>query len=150
MIETRGDIFKVPDADAICFTSNGMVKANGELVMGAGIAKQFKDKFPNVAKWFGHQVKFGGNRPHHTGRMRVGRALMEIVSFPTKHDWRDQSDLKLIEESAKFLVIIANSMKWDKIYLPRPGCGLGGLDWETQVKPVIAPILDDRFYVLTP
>jgi len=33
--------------------------------------------------------------------------------------------------------------------LPRPGCSNGGLDWETEVKPVISKILSDRVWVIT-
>lgn len=36
------------------------------------------------------------------------------------------------------------------ILLTRVGCGLGGLDWHTQVKPIIGSILDDRFWVINP
>jgi len=35
-----------------------------------------------------------------------------------------------------------------KVYLPRPGCGYGYLDWEI-VKKELEPILDDRFIVIT-
>ncbi len=38
-------------------------------------------------------------------------------------------------------------MHLDKVYLVRPGCGNGQLKWE-DVKPLIAPILDDRFIVV--
>ena len=37
------EIFTI--ADAICFTSNGILKSNGSLVMGAGVAKAFRDHF---------------------------------------------------------------------------------------------------------
>ena len=38
-------------------------------------------------------------------------------------------------------------MHLDKVYMARPGCGNGQLKWE-DVKPLIAPILDDRFIVV--
>lgn len=38
---------------------------------------------------------------------------------------------------------------WRYILLPRPGCGNGSLNWERDVRPVLAPVLDDRFSVIT-
>ena len=152
VIERTGNIFNQSDADAICFTSNGVVKANGELVMGAGIAKAFRDKWPALAKRAGHCVKNAGNRVHWliTAPVGIGNKHISIVSFPTKHDYKHQSDLRLISSSAEQLVSLTNIYKWNKVYLTRPGCGLGGLDWRTQVRPLLTPILDDRFIILTP
>lgn len=151
MIELKANILSVEilkKADAICFTSNGMIKANGELVMGAGIAKAFRDRWPTLSEYFGKFVKNGGNTVH---RLNVYDSLtdryMDIASFPTKHHWRNPSDLALIKRSAEALLKMADDNKWKSIYLPRPGVGLGGLNWETQVKPVIKDILDDRFII---
>jgi hypothetical protein len=152
MIEIVGDIFEQRDADAICFTSNSIVKANGELVMGAGIAKAFKDRWPYLAVYFGQLVKTCGNKVHVCD-IADGKGYRRIFNFPTKNHFKDKSDLNLIVDSAKQLVEIVNQMeifskKKSKIYLTKPGCGLGGLNWETQVKPAIKDILDDRFYVV--
>jgi hypothetical protein len=48
VIELIGDIFQQRDADAICFTSNGIVKSDGTLTMGAGIAKSFRDRYTHL------------------------------------------------------------------------------------------------------
>lgn len=148
MQEIKGDIFKQLDADAICVTTNGIVKGNGELVMGKGVALAFKNKFPGLAKELGKTVSLEGNHVS-VGYYALHGKSMAIVSLPTKHDWQDPSDLKLIERSVEELVRWANSMQWKKVYLPRPGCQNGGLSWERQVKPLIEPMLDDRFYIIT-
>lgn len=147
MLEKIGDIFKQSDADAICFTSNGVVKANGELVMGAGIAKAFKDRWPTLPARFGARIRAFGNIP----LIVYTPDETCIISFPTKYHWKDKSDLNLIKQSAEKLAQHADDFHLDfkRIYLPRPGCGLGGLDWETQVKPLISSILDDRFVVIS-
>jgi hypothetical protein len=38
--------------------------------------------------------------------------------------------------------------RWQRVVLPRAGCGNGGLNWEMAVRPVLADILDDRFIAL--
>jgi O-acetyl-ADP-ribose deacetylase (regulator of RNase III) len=132
-------------ADAICFTSNGIVKSNGELVMGAGVAKAFKERWPILPAIIGSMVKHSGNRVYQV-RYDVSNWL-HLVSFPTKHHWNNPSDLALIKKSARELVELANQLNWTKVYLPRPGVGLGGLDWNV-VKAAIEPLLDDRFTVV--
>lgn len=150
MLEQKGNILSqhvLDTYDAVCFTSNGIVKANGELVMGAGIAKAIKDKWPDLPKRFGALVKLEGNIVnYHEQQIRYDRDIF-VVSFPTKHNWRDNSDIDLIKKSAHSLVQLADRLGvWKKVALTRPGCGLGGLSW-SEVKKVLSPILDDRFTV---
>lgn|SRR5574337_1149082 len=158
MIEIIGDIFQQTNADAICFTSNGVVNSKGELVMGAGIAKQFRDRFPKLAHSAGQQVKQFGNSVAIVGvKMKDGSDFIRgrsdanlkthILNFPTKKHWKDSSSLMLIRKSAKELLEITNKQGWKKVCLSRPGCGLGGLNWEKQVKPLIKDLFDDRFVI---
>ena len=52
MKEVKGDIWK-SDCDIIAITTNGVVKKNGELVMGRGIASQAKQRYPDIPKILG-------------------------------------------------------------------------------------------------
>lgn len=132
------------DAQARVITTNGYVNRRGEAVMGRGVAYQARERLHfNIARVLGEAIERGGNHVY---------ALSEgYFSFPVKHHWSDRADLALIERSAGELVIMMQypSMRraYPTIVLPRPGCGNGGLLWE-KVEPVIAPILDDRFYVI--
>src|SRR5688572_8080942 len=105
MLEITGNIFDIPDADAICVTTNGIVKKNGELVMGAGIALAFKNRWPHVAAYLGDKVKKYGNHCHH---VVIDVSQTNVVSFPTKHHWHDPSELELIKRSALELVKLAD------------------------------------------
>lgn len=154
MIEIRGNIFEQHDADAICVTTNGVVKDNGELVMGQGtptaqhLAAKFARKWPLLPAKAGEGVRKHGNHVQYFLDDLFGHT--RIVCLPTKEDWKDPSPLWLIERSIKELVDLTNDKGWKKVVLSQPGCGRGGRDWETEVKPILEKYLDDRFYIITP
>lgn len=143
MIEVRGNLWTYPAVLRI-ITTNGTVKKNGECVMGRGCALEAKQKYPALPYELGKNLRIVGNVPV---RLRT-----DLWTFPVKHQWYQKADPELIECSA---MVLAD--KLDDIYpndeghvfvMPRPGCGNGGLRWE-DVKPVLEPILDDRFHVIT-
>jgi O-acetyl-ADP-ribose deacetylase (regulator of RNase III) len=145
MREERVDILSdevLSKADAVCFTSNGIVKANGQLVMGGGVAKLFVDRWPELATQAGALVRKSGNRVYQFV-MKEGPI---VVSFPTKHHFKDASSLELIQTSAKQLMELTDRLGWQNVYLTRPGVGLGRLSY-AQVKPVIDAVFDDRIVV---
>lgn len=144
MIIKKENIFDTHQTyNAICVTTNGQVKKDGRLIMGAGVALQFKENFPGLDYELGQKVLTYGNRP-----FLIFKKNTAIVSFPTKNDWRKKSDIELIKFSAKNLVKIAQSRFWTRIALPAPGVGKGGLNWSKDVYPALKPILDDRFHIL--
>lgn len=117
--------------------------------MGRGIARIADLKFGLAEQLAGYLKKYGNRlfymgpkTDRHTGR------TMSVIAFPTKHDWRNDSDLDLIVTSARQLVDVCDKFGIRTCYLICPGCANGHLDWETQVRPAIEPILaDDRFVV---
>lgn len=146
-----GDIFNLPRGrdEAVCVTTNAVVKKNGCAVMGAGIAKQADMRFSGLSSNLGDLLTKYGNRVYDIGFYEdsITGKWIRIITFPTKHHWRDKSDLNLIKMSAIQLVDICDRSGIRKCYLTRPGCALGGLDYESQVRPQIEPILDDRFII---
>ena len=117
--------------------------------MGAGIAKQCKDRFPEFPKALGARMGLGGStNVYEMGvwKRLTGHLWWHLISFPTKVNWKERADLELICDSAEALREIVLSYMRDagmRFYLPRPGCGLGGLSWEREVKPKIEEILGD-------
>src|SRR5687767_10030200 len=100
MLKSAGNLWTYP-AEYRLITTNGVVKSNGELVMGAGVAKQAKEKYPNLPKVLGQYVSLYGNRPFILTNEK-------LITFPTKEHFKEDSDLILIEKSAKFIVDIVN------------------------------------------
>lgn len=144
MVEIKANFWDIyNEYDAICCTTNGVVNKKGRLVMGAGIALEFRIRWSELALfWGGLTLQYG-----QPGVWFGQTDAAMCVSFPTKYHWKDKSSIILIKKSAKELVKITNTMKWEKVLLPRFGCGRGGLDWQF-VKNEITPILkDERFYV---
>jgi len=151
VLHGAGDIFDLPRSrnEAVCITTNGIVKKNGCAVMGAGIAKQANMSFNGLARDLGGLLLQYGNRVYDMGfrKDNVTGDWIRIITFPTKYHWREKSDLELIKASAEQLIDICEGRGITTCYLPRPGCANGGLDWESQVKPLLETILDDCFVI---
>lgn len=140
MKEIKGDLWTIP-ADTICITTNGYVKANGRAVMGRGCAKEAIERFPIMQRWLGSSIRKYGNHVCDLGIFME----RQFYSFPVKHNWWEKADLDLIRRSC--IELNERIAGWNKVLLPRPGCGNGGLRWE-DVKPEIAPLLPDNVFVV--
>lgn len=144
MKEIEGNLWDYHPEHWIVITTNGTIKRNGEAVMGRGVARQARERFPSLALELGKVLQRGGNVLH------LWRCY-GLITFPVKHNWWEKADVALIEKSAEEL----RSLFDDKIagdcvpiYLIRPGCGNGKLKW-CDIKPVLEKYLDDRFIVLS-
>lgn len=158
MREAKGNIWDLP-GDAICILTNGIVKSNGDAVMGKGIALEAAQRFPTLPARLGKYIKEDGNHvfdvvgPCEAGDNAIG-STQWIFSFPTKHHWRDKADPLLIARSCIELMERLNDLGsynigFDTVLLPRPGCGAGGLDWQKEVKPIVEANTDDRIVVVS-
>lgn len=113
-------------------------------VMGAGLAKQFRNKYPNMYRCYkdfcDHDVLVPGRL--HIFDREVFSPPFFIVNFPTKKDWRNPSRLEYIEAGLATLVRTLRRLKVKSISIPKLGCGLGGLDWH-DVNSLIKGYLSD-------
>lgn len=145
MRERFCELFDEP-AQYKCITTNATIKVNGRAVMGAGCAGQLESMYPEAPRALADQIKKYGN----TVNVLLERKGVTYLMFPVKTNWYEDADTGLIKASAQALMAwaYANTSSEDEILLPRPGCGNGHLDWESQVKPVIEPILSDQIVVV--
>lgn len=145
-----GDIFNhLEDFDAVVITTNGFVKSNGRCVMGAGIAKQARDKIRDTDLQLGRYIKQYGNRVFNLGHYtkKNGDISFNLISLPVKHNWWEDADVDLIAKSLSQLIELVDKLELTKVAVPYPGIGNGKLS-----KDVVAPlleVLDDRFIVCT-
>lgn len=144
---TAQNIFDLPttSTEGVCITTNGIVKYNGKGVMGAGIAKEANNRY-HLDTELGQHLIVSGNVPHIF--QTRGKMGCYLISFPTKYDWKYDSDLALIQRSAQLLTELVNRRQITTCYLTPPGCGCGKLNWTKQVKPILDPIFDDRFVIV--
>ncbi len=121
---------------AVCITTNGFLKKNGEAVMGRGCAYEATQRIPGIALKLGEWISTQGNVP---GRLQASPPL---IVFPVKHAWYEKADLHLIIESVAWLEKAASLTSGYKFILPRPGCGNGQLAW-ADVKPLLVCLPDN-------
>lgn len=99
-------------------------------VMGKGIALAFKKRYPEMFQDYTTRCK--------QNKVQLGVPYLypllsgrNILNFPTKNHWRENSKLEKIEEGLKYLVSHAAAWKIQSIALPPLGCGNGNLPWDT-------------------
>lgn len=149
-IQNAGSLFYLPENEheAAVVTTNGNIRKNGNAVCGKGQALEAKKLFPDLEEKLGLYLRKYGNRAFYMGTYLLRSHPMSLITFPTKHRYQNGSDLDLIIKSAHQLKKIAGKFSLSKIYLPPVGCGLGALDYNKQVRPVIQSILDDDRFVV--
>lgn len=102
--------------------------------MGAGIALEFKNRFP--AMYEDYQKRCAAKS------VAIGRPYLwedeshQILNFPTKLHWKNPSELSYIEAGLKYLAEHHDEMGISSIAMPALGCGLGGLNWN-DVLPLV-------------
>lgn len=116
--------------------------------MGRGVAKQACDHYFAMQITLGKAILMYGNHVlilfENTGVANEPA----LVSFPVKYEWDQLANLDLILRSTKELVTLTDQKGWTQVVLPRPGCGNGHRKWR-EVRPILQPLLDDRFTVVT-
>ena len=106
-------------------------------VMGAGLAKQFKERYPD--NYLAYELACA-NKAVNTGRMFVFRpeeGPKYIINFPTKRHWKSKSKIEYIDNGLYDLTRIIRSHNITSIAIPALGAGLGGLEWESVENKIV-------------
>lgn len=140
MIECRGQMWDYRGLAVIVITTGGLVSKKGNCAMPRGCARQANDLYPGLDAQLGALIQQHGNHVFALEPM--------LVSFPVENSPYEIPSLSLIEQSCRELVALAQQHKWEKIIVPRPGCGGGGLSWR-DVKPILERYFDERFTIIT-
>ena len=107
--------------------------------MGAGLAKQFKTRYPQMDAHYRSLCK--------KGLVKTGKITLHpvhdghtVANFPTKIHWRNPSRIEYIEEGLIALNLTLAEHGLSSVAIPAIGTGYGGLDWDL-VKPMIRSLL---------
>ncbi len=109
-------------------------------VMGKGLAKEFKRRWPDMFESY--------KAACDAGQLQVGKLhLFEahpdgalgprfIINLPTKRHWRDRSLERHVVHGVAALVVTLAELALPSVAIPALGCGEGGLQWN-RVWPLI-------------
>ncbi len=125
-----------------CITTNGIITKDGRLVMGAGIAKEARDRLPGIDKDLAKAIKAKDST-------RLPRSLwigcpfnFAVVAFQVKNHFREKANISLIEHSCYLLLREILDRPHITIALNFPGIGYGGLK-RSEVLPIISILPDN-------
>ncbi|MEO1666062.1 MAG: macro domain-containing protein [Chloroflexota bacterium] len=108
-------------------------------VMGKGLALLFKQQYPAMFKQYKTLCS--------TGDIAIGKLWLYksdakwVLNFPTKQHWRSKSKLEYVEAGLRAFVAMYADAGITSAAFPMLGCGAGGLDWRTQVRPLMEQYL---------
>lgn len=113
---------------------------NTQGVMGKGIAKKFKDHFPEMFKEY---QKHCENKDLTIGKLWLYKTSNKwVLNFPTKSTWRKPSKLEYIEKGLVKFVESYSEKGISSIAFPTLGCGNGELSWDEEVRPLMERYLN--------
>lgn len=164
MREVSADAWSVV-CDVLCVTTNCTIKRTGSPqlgpganVMGGGIAGEAARRDPSLPFRYAELIEDFGHHVYLT-TLVDSRNVQDICSrpvlmFPTKNEVWENSTEERIAQSLHETRALADIYGWKNIALPRPGAGLGGLDWHSHVRPFLIGFLDavkkdDRFIIVS-
>lgn len=167
LILENTDILTLVDKGSIGIPTNGYVSRNGAGVMGAGLAKQAKDRFPGIEYDLGKLLKTEGNQVGWLHRKTFSKSnKVNLIAIPVKpcflkidveeqkefiiHRMKDQykigdcvpgfhcmADLFIIRRSLEQLIRFIEKHSLERVFIPLLGCGNGGLSATNDLFPLL-------------
>ena len=104
-------------------------------VMGAGLAKKFKEFYPEMFEYYVKQCRNGSVRPGVIVAWALDTYNDEIpmhyiFNVPTKMHWKDPSKMSFVKMGITALIRTMQEHDVHSVAIPALGCGLGGLKWD--------------------
>lgn len=104
-------------------------------VMGAGIAKEFRQRFPNMFTAYQQRCRNGALRPGDTYTYPAGHGRF-VLNLATQDRPGKRARLPWVATAVQSGFEQLATLGVDWLALPRIGCGIGGLHWG-DVEPIL-------------
>lgn len=101
-----------------------LIPVNCVGVMGAGLARQCKEKYPEVFTFY-KDLCDKGEFNIRTMRIVEVSDTIGILLIPTKMHWKQNSRPHWVEDNLQRLGSCLDRCKYDELHVPAVGCGLG-------------------------
>ena len=129
-------------ADLFLITTNATITVQGALVMGRGIARQAKERFPGLDIALGGYIQaLCGNQGIYGLLVGPRWPAAKLGAFQVKQHYSQPASLKLIRRSTAALYAWCTEHPDAIVHLNYPGIGYGRLRREN-VLPIIAQLPD--------
>ena len=109
-------------------------------VMGKGVAKEFKARYPDMFSEYRELCRSGALT---VGKLHIWRSDSRwVLNFPTKTTWKLPSRIEYIEAGLAKFVSSYKDLGITSASFPPLGCGNGNLKWP-DVRPIMERYLDE-------
>lgn len=134
LIEENGDLFSVHDKYALAHC------ISLDCAMGAGIAKDFDSRFPDMKLDLLHTIE--SNNLTHPFTIAYIYDDLNIFNLITKQKYWNKPTYETITECIKQLVWFCKERNIKYLAIPKIGCGLDRLSWN-KVKSIVEKEFND-------
>ena len=129
-------------ADLFLVSTNSTIRQDGALVMGRGIARQAKERFPGLDVALGRQIQaLCGNQGIYGLLVSPRWPAAKLGAFQVKQHYSQPASLELIWRSAAALCVWCIKHPTATVAVNFPGIGNGRLRREA-VLPIVSQLPD--------
>lgn len=111
-------------------------------VMGAGLARAMRNRIQGLYSFYKSACESGELEIGNCVIYPIPSSEQKVLLFPSKSHWKEDSVLENIEESLRYLSEVYKTLGITELAMIPVGCGLGQLDYTTEVKPLLYRYLD--------
>lgn len=135
-------LFENPGADLFESGAQALVNpVNCVGAMGRGLALEFKTRFPVTHGAYKAACKASQASPQDLLGTLIAPTFENdvwVLNLPTKMHFKSPSNLAWVISGCEALALFCEQRNVSQCALPALGCGLGGLEWDSVRKAMVA------------